>query len=130
MRNAVSRTGDETSSGNIHSGIPPSVPVASAYGTTAYYYRAFSQPLAKYVHESIVSAYRNSIYAGMNRSGVDRGALFGAYRVTRVEECPSILVEYGFVTEAVECRALQNATNRDILAKATVNGIKKYIENS
>ena len=103
---------------------------SGAYGTTAYYYRAFSQPLAKYVHESIVSAYRNSIYAGMNRSGVDRGALFGAYRVTRVEECPSILVEYGFVTEAVECRALQNATNRDILAKATVNGIKKYIENS
>jgi N-acetylmuramoyl-L-alanine amidase len=103
---------------------------SSAYGTTAYYYRAFSQPLAKYVHESIVSAYNNSIYAGMNRKGTDRGTLYGCYRVTRVEECPSILVEYGFVTEAVECRAMQNSTNRDILAKATVNGIKKYIANS
>ncbi|MBR6360565.1 MAG: N-acetylmuramoyl-L-alanine amidase, partial [Clostridia bacterium] len=103
---------------------------SSAYGTTAYYYRAFSQPLAKYVHESIVSAYKNSIYAGMNRKGTDRGALYGCYRVTRVEECPSILVEYGFLTEATECRALQNSTNRDILAKATVSGIKKYIANS
>lgn len=103
---------------------------SSAYGTTAYYYRAFSQPLAKYVHESIVSAYKNSIYAGMNRKGTDRGTLYGAYRVTRVEECPSILVEYGFLTEATECRALQNSTNRDILAKATVSGIKKYIANS
>ena len=103
---------------------------SSAYGTTAYYYRAFSQPLAKYVHESIVAAYKNSIYTGMSRKGLDRGTLYGCYRVTRVEECPSILVEYGFVTEAVECRAMQNSTNRDILAKATVNGIKKYIANS
>ncbi len=66
----------------------------------------------------------------MNRTGCDRGALFGAYRVTRIEECPSVLVEYGFVTNSAECQALENGTNRDLLAKATVTGIKNYINYS
>ena len=100
---------------------------SSAYGTTAYYYRAYSQPLAKCVHEALVSAYNNQIYAGLGRTKSDKGTLFGAYRVARVEECPSILVEYGFVTNTAECQALENSTSRDALAKATATGIKNYI---
>lgn len=100
---------------------------AGAYGTSAYYYRTFSQPLAKSIHNSLVSCWKNSIYAGMNRPGCDRGSMFAAYRVTRIEECPSVLIEYGFVTNPVECQALESSTNRDLLAKATVTGIKNYI---
>ncbi|MBR4450211.1 MAG: N-acetylmuramoyl-L-alanine amidase, partial [Clostridia bacterium] len=103
---------------------------ASAYGTSAFYYRAFSQPLASSIHNAIVSCWKNNIYAGMNRTGSDRGSLFAAYRVTRIEECPSVLIEYGFVTNPVECQALENGTNRDLLAKATVTGIKNYINYS
>lgn len=103
---------------------------SGAYGTSAYYYRAYSQPLAKYIHQALVSAYKNQIYAGSSRDSSDRGSLFGAYRVARVEECPAILVEYGFVTNTVECQALENAGNRAALASATVTGIKNYIANS
>ena len=106
---------------------------ASAMGTSAYYYRAYSQPLAKAVHDSIVNAYKTKIYAGKSDgilSKVDRKTDFYAFRVTRVEECPAILVEYGFVSNISECQVLQDAGNRDILASATVEGIKNYISAS
>lgn len=106
---------------------------SSAYGTTAYYYRAYSQPLARAVHESITSAYKSSIYANESaeyKSKVDRGTNYYAFRVIRVEECPAILIEYGFVTNTAECQKLQEPAVRDTLARATVNGIKKYISAS
>ena len=106
---------------------------ASAYGTSAYYYRAYSQPLAAAIHESIVNAYKTQIYQDKSESfkkGVSRAADFYAFRVTRVEECPAILIEYGFVSNTAECQVLQTAKNRDILAQATVDGIKKYISVS
>lgn len=106
---------------------------ASAMGTSAYYYRAYSQPLAKALHESIVSAYKTKIYADKPeefKSKISRGANFYAFRVTRIEECPAVLIEYGFVSNTDECQILQNAANRDILAEATAEGIKKYISAS
>lgn len=106
---------------------------ASPIGTSAYYYRAYSQPLAKAVHNSLVNAYKNEIYRGEPSSiisRVDRGTNFYAFRVTRVEQCPAILIEYGFVSNIKECSALQKADNRKILAQATVDGIKSYIASS
>ena len=106
---------------------------ASAYGTSAYYYRAYSQPLANAIHESIVNAYKTNIYADKSesfKSKVSRTSDFYAFRVTRVEECPAILIEYGFVSNVAECQVLQTAKNRDILAAATVEGIKKYVSAS
>ena len=102
---------------------------SSSYGTSAYYYRAYSQPLAKYVHQSIVDAYNNIIYSGKGMSNTDRGASFYAFKVSRIEECPSILVEYGFVSNTTECQVLQNSDYQSVLATATVNGIKNYISN-
>ncbi len=106
---------------------------ASAMGTSAYYYRAYGQPLAKAIHNSIVNAYKNEIYKDQSaeiKNKVSRGANFYAFRVARVEECPAILIEYGFVSNMNECQILQTASNRDILAQATVNGIKEYISQS
>lgn len=102
---------------------------STPYGTTAYYYRAYSQPLAKCIHDRLVKAYNNTIYAGKGRTKVDRGTQFGAYKVARVEECPATLVEYGFISEVTECQALQSSTVRTALAKATAEGIKDYIAN-
>ena len=103
---------------------------ASATGTSAYYYRAYSQPLAKAVHDSLVNAYKTEIYKDKTNVKIDRGTNFYAFRVARVEECPAILIEYGFVSNIEECQALQNAENRDILAKATVDGIRSYMSKS
>ena len=103
---------------------------ASATGTSAFYYRAYSQPLAKAVHDSIVNAYKTDIYRDNPDVKIDRGTNFYAFRVVRVEECPAILIEYGFVSNIKECETLQNGETRDILAQATVDGIKKYLANS
>lgn len=106
---------------------------ASAMGTSAFYYRAYGQPLADAIHSSIVSAYKEKIYKDKSadfKSKISRGASFYAFRVTRVEECPAILIEYGFVSNTSECQILQTASNRDILAEATVLGIKNYISRS
>lgn len=99
----------------------------SSYGVCSFYYRAYSQPLSKCIQDNLVNAYTNYIYAGKNLTGINRGSQFGAYRVTRVEECPSVLVEYGFVTSVMESQVLQNTSSRNILAKATADGIKSYI---
>lgn len=103
---------------------------ASATGTSAFYYRAYSQPLAKAVHDRLVDAYKTEIYKDTPEVKVDRGTNFYAFRVARVEECPAILIEYGFVSNIEECQTLQNAETRDILAQATVDGIKDYLSNS
>ena len=42
----------------------------------------------------------------------------------------AILIEYGFVSNPEECEILQAAENRDILAAATVKGIKNYIASA
>ena len=103
---------------------------ASATGTSAYYYRAYSQPLAKAVHDRLVDAYKTEIYKDNTEIKIDRGTNFYAFRVARVEECPAILIEYGFVSNIEECQTLQNAETREILAQATVDGIKDYLAKS
>ncbi len=106
---------------------------ASAMGTSAFYYRAYSQPLAKAVHNNIVNTYKNNIYKDKSadfKDKISRGADFYAFRVARVEECPAILIEYGFVSNTEECQMLQTAENRDKLAAATIQGIKDYITAS
>ena len=108
---------------------------ATPSGTSAFYYRAFGKPLAKAVHDRIVQAYRNSIYVSGNgipnyiemRDKVNRQARFYPFEVTRIEECPAILIEYGYGSNLTECRVLQNDTYQNLLAQATVDGIKDYL---
>ena len=103
-------------------------------GTSAFYYKAYSQPLAKAVHTRIANAWKEQIYTEANypgdyatlRSKASRGTYFYPFEVTRIEECPAILVEYGFGSNLTESRALQKEQNQDILVQATVQGIEDY----
>ncbi|MBS7360853.1 MAG: N-acetylmuramoyl-L-alanine amidase, partial [Oscillospiraceae bacterium] len=106
---------------------------ATPMGTSAYYYQAYSFPLASAVHKRIVSAYKSDMYYGASssvQSKIDRGTNMYPFRVTRVEECPAILVEYGFVSNINECKLLWTSSVQDKLAQATVDGIKDYISSS
>lgn len=141
-RNSSSTTLELDSRAALHRAKNPDVVVSihcdasetssSASGTSAYYYKSYSYPLAKHLSTSIVSAYKSQIYARNSAMAnkVDRGAMFKGFRVTRIEECPSVLIEYGFVTNVTECNALANDNNRDILAQATVDGLVAYFKNS
>ncbi len=104
---------------------------SSPSGTTAYYYKSYSYPLAKAINSSLASAYKTKIYAtNSSMAGkAERGAKFYPFKVTRVEECPSVLIEYGYVSNVVECAALAKDSNQSILAQATVDGLRSYFKN-
>ena len=48
------------------------------------------------------------------------------YSVTRIEECPSVLIECGYVSNLEECRILQNSKHQDSIASAIANGIRDF----
>lgn len=100
----------------------------SASGTSAFYFKPMSSALAKCIHERLVSAYKNSIYTpgDENYSSVDRGTRFHPFSVTRVENCPSVLIEMGFITNDIECSKLSYAENREKIAAAIADGIEDY----
>lgn len=103
---------------------------SSAMGTTGYYYTPYSYDLASSIHDRLVSTYRDQIYKGtsVTVSKIDRGTRFYPFRVTRVQECPAVLIEYGFITNVNDRAALTNSAKQDLLAQATVNGIKDYLK--
>lgn len=102
---------------------------SSALGTTGYYYTPYSYDLANAIHKRLVSTWRDQIYKGtsVTVSKIDRGTRFYPFRVTRVQECPSVLIEYGFISNANDRAALLNSAKQDLLAQATVNGIQDYL---
>ena len=104
----------------------------SPSGTTAYYYKSYSYPLADNISKGLVSAYKNTVYSNNSSmaSKADRGSAFKGFKVTRVEECPAVLIEFGYVTNVVECKALTIDENQNALAQGAVDGIVNYFKNS
>lgn len=100
-------------------------------GTSTYYYKPFSQPLAKNVYESLLSVYKNNIYLGQSGlfSEIADGTIYYPFSVTRVEDCPSILIEVGYMTNDSECYELIKTENQQLFAEAIASGIEKTILN-
>lgn len=107
---------------------------SSLSGTEVYYYRCNAKPLAASVHKELASAWK-SIYAGnaaMQNAVVpkDGGVRFSPFRVTRIEECPAILLETGYLSHTTECAMLCKSENQEKLAKAIADGICHFLENN
>lgn len=104
----------------------------SMYGTHTFYYRNYSMPLAMSIHNQLVKAYRNYYYTDPSSEqyeNVDLGYKFFPYNVTRVEECPSVLVECGYLTNYNDAVFLTDGNSQNIVATAIAQGIVDYIEN-
>lgn len=101
---------------------------ASNYGTTTYYFRPMSKPLAKSIYDELVAAWQ-SLYASSpeRQSRVSRGCDFHPFSVTRIEDCPSVLIETGYVTNNEECAVMADTASREKLAAAIANGIESFI---
>ncbi len=102
-------------------------------GTEVYYYRAMSKSLASSIHSRLASAWRD-IYSGnssMQSSVVaaDGGVRFYPFRVTRLEECPAVLVECGYLSNPTECSMLCNSGVQSSMASAISNGIADYFNS-
>lgn len=102
---------------------------ASAYGTHTFYYRSYSKLLADTIHTQLVSMYRNYYYTDKTKSeynGLDLGTRFFPYAVTRIEECPSVLVECGYLTNEGNMKILADETGQTLYATAIAQGIVNY----
>lgn len=111
----------------IHSDASSTNPQAT--GTTAFYYKPFSIDLATNVHNEIVAAYTESIYANSpeKHNSVSRGIKYYPFSPTRFDECPSAMVELGFLTNDNECYMLTLPETQKVLGQAIGVGICKTL---
>ena len=73
--------------------------------------------------------YRNNYYTDKTKSeynGLDLGTRFFPYAVTRIEECPSVLVECGYLTNEGNMKILADETGQTLYATAIAQGIVNY----
>lgn len=95
---------------------------SGAKGSSVYYYKNYSGPLAKCISVQLPSTVRNNLSYGLENDG----AHFYPFKVTRIESCPSVLVEVGFISNSSE-RAMMNTTNgQKYIAQGIYNGIVAY----
>ncbi len=109
----------------------------SVSGSSVYYYKNYSAPLAKAISEKLPETLKKDIGYPMK----NRDFHFYPFRVARIENCPAVLVECGFIsnTNAVvspssdaktnaDCdfELLNSATGQKYVAKGIYNGILEY----
>lgn len=94
-------------------------------GASAYYFKPFSFELANNVYNKVLSVHRNYFYAGQSGlyNEVADGVHYYPFSVTRIEECPSALLELGFLTNDNECYMLADSNNHKLLGKAIADAI-------
>lgn len=99
----------------------------SLSGTEVYYYRANSQPLAKSIHSRLVNTWKNIYFDNsiMLEKVVpkDGGVWFYPFQVTRIEECPAVLVECGYLSNPIECNMLCAPENQTAIGQSVADGI-------
>ena len=98
-------------------------------GTHSFYYKPYSQPLAAAVHGKLVDVYSNVIYTSIDRNydQIDKRIKYYPFYVTRVDNCPSILVEAGFMSNDYEGRILADDNCRNWIADAITQGIIDFL---
>lgn len=111
-----------------------SSPSSTLSGTEVYYYRAYSKPLAASIHANLAASwqdiYKNNAAMRAKVIPQDGGVRYYPFGVTRVEECPAVLVECGYLSNTAECDACYDPVNQDKTAEAICRGILNYLKNS
>ena len=97
-------------------------------GTHSFYFRPYSQPLADQINRSLASIYKTKIYSPKdpNYARVDKSIKYYPFYVTRLNQCPAVLVETGFLTNQVEGRLLTMENTQYWIAKGIADGIVNY----
>lgn len=111
----------------------------SAHGSSVYYYKNYSAPLAEAISKNLPKTLKNDLGYKMT----DRGFHFYPFRVIRIENCPAVLVECGFIsnTTAVftpdadaksqancDFKLLNSSTGQKYVAKGIYKGILEYFD--
>lgn len=103
----------------------------SSIGTATYYYKPFSKKLASNIYGEMLSVFKGYLYSGQPSlyDSISDGAPYYPFSVTRLDECPSVLIETGYVTNNDECYKLIQPSNQQLLGQAIARGIEKTILN-
>lgn len=109
----------------------------SVHGSSVYYYKNYSAPLADAISKNLPK----TIKADTGYKMTDRGFHFYPFMVTRIENCPAVLVECGFIsnTTAVftppsdakskancDFKFLNSSLGQKTVAKGIYKGILEY----
>lgn len=109
----------------------------SAHGSSVYYYKNYSGPLAYSIAKNLSATDKKE--AGYNMK--NRGAHFYPFMVTRIENCPSVLIECGFISNTTaittpskdaksqancDFKYLNSSVGQKYTAKGIYNGIVDY----
>ena len=95
---------------------------SSANGSSVYYYKNYSGPLAFAVSRNLPSA----LQTDMNYNMTNKGAHFYPFMVTRVENCPAVLVECGFISNSQDFAIINSPAGQNSIARGIYNGIVEY----
>ncbi len=100
-------------------------------GTSVYYYKPFSFSLAKNVYDNLLSVFRNNLYSGQSSvyNDLADGTVYYPFSVLRLEDCPSVLIETGFITNDTECMKLIDTNNQQLLAEAIAKGVEATVNS-
>lgn len=98
-------------------------------GTAVYYYKPFSYKLANSIYNQLLSTFKNSLYYGQSDlyDDISDGTVYYPFSVARLEDCPSVLIETGYVTNDSECLKLIDAGNQQKLANAIATGVEASV---
>ena len=97
-------------------------------GTHTFYFRPYSMPLAYSINAALSTIYKTYIYkpTDTNYPKIDKNIKFYPFFVTRLDQCPSVLVETGFMTNPDEGLILTQENTQYWLAQGITNGIQNY----
>ncbi len=101
----------------------------NAIGTAVYYYKSFSQPLANNIYGEMIKVFKNNLYYGQQElyDDLSDGAMYYPFAVARLEDCPSVLIETGYVTNDSECYKLIQSSTHQLFGQAIASGIEKTL---
>ncbi len=95
---------------------------SSTNGSSVYYYKNYSGPLSLAISKELPKAVKSSYGYEMK----NKGSHFYPFCVTRIENCPSVLVECGFISNFGDFNVINSSNGRKAIAKGIYNGIVKY----
>ena len=111
----------------------------SVHGSSVYYYKNYSAPLAEAIAKNLPKTLKNDLGYKMT----DRGFHFYPFRVIRIENCPAVLVECGFISNTTafftpdanakskancDFKLLNSSTGQKYVAKGIYKGILEYFD--
>lgn len=98
---------------------------SSANGPSVHYYNEWSKSLAVSTYSRLRSTYLKYNSNSTLRSNLG-GGIWDPFAVTRISDCPSILIEFGFMTNPSDEDLLVSNSFRSEACSAIANGVVEY----